>query len=104
MAGMVQFHGNGGTRRPNMARKTKFGMPILKVRQGATLREIYKRAREEFTAADLQKYTEVDDPMVPAEEVLAKLEEIHRKGTALWEKKQKAKKNAKKTGKKNGKK
>jgi hypothetical protein len=89
-----------------MARKTKFGMPILKVRKGATLREIYKRAREEFTAADLQKYTEIDDPkvMVPAEEFLAKIEEIHRKGSAVWEKKQKAKKNAKKTAKKNGKK
>jgi hypothetical protein len=87
-----------------MAKKKKLQFPILKVRKGATLREIYKRAREEFTAADLQKYTEVDDPMVPAAEVLATMEEIQSKGTALWEKKQKAKKNAKKTGKKNGKK
>jgi hypothetical protein len=28
----------------------------------------------------LQKYTDVDDPIVPAEEFMAKLEEIHREG------------------------
>jgi hypothetical protein len=87
-----------------MARKKKYEIPILKVPKGATLRQIYQRAREEFTAADLQKYTEIDDPMVPAEEFLAKLEEIHRKGTAVWEKKQKTRKKAKKSSKKNGKK
>jgi hypothetical protein len=84
--------------------KTICGIPILKVRKGATLREIYKRAREEFTAADLQKYTEIDTPMVPADEFLAKLDEAHRKGTAKWEKKQRAVKKIKKSSKKNGKK
>jgi hypothetical protein len=41
------------------------------------LKEAYALARAAFTAADLQKYTEVDDG-VPMEEVLAELEEIHR--------------------------
>ncbi len=39
---------------------------------------IYAILREEFTAADLQKYTEIE-PMIPAEEVLAELEKVHRK-------------------------
>ena len=48
--------------------------------QGATLKEIYAEARKQFTAADLQKYT-VDEPMVPAEQLLAELEAIHRQET-----------------------
>ena len=70
-------------------KKKKPEIPILKVRKGATLREIYKRVREEFSAADLQRYTEVE-PMVPAEQVLAEMEAIHRKVT------QRRKKNGKK--------
>jgi hypothetical protein len=61
-----------------MANKKKDDIPLLKVRKGATLREIYKRAREEFTAADLQKYTEIEET-VPMEQVIRELEEIHRK-------------------------
>ena len=36
-------------------------------------RTIYAILREEFTAADLQKYTEIE-PLIPAEQVLAELE------------------------------
>ena len=50
------------------------------MRKGATLREIYARARAEFTAADLQKYT-VDEPMIPADDVLKDLEAIHQEET-----------------------
>jgi hypothetical protein len=71
-----------------MARKKKHEIPILKVPKGATLQQIYQCAREQFTAADLQKFTQIE-PMVPAEKVLAKLDEIHRKGTAKWEKNRK---------------
>ena len=39
------------------------------------LAEAYRLARESFTAADLQKYTELD-PGVPADEFLAELEAI----------------------------
>jgi hypothetical protein len=36
-------------------------------------RTIYRILREEFTAADLQKYTEIE-PLIPAEQVLAQLD------------------------------
>jgi hypothetical protein len=58
-------------------KKKKDEIPILKIRKGATLREIYARAREQFSAADLQKFTEIEEG-IPAEQVLAKMEEIHR--------------------------
>lgn len=41
-------------------------------------RTIYAILREEFTAADLQKYTEVE-PMIPAEQVLEELEKIQKR-------------------------
>jgi hypothetical protein len=43
-------------------------------------RTIYAILREEFTAADLQKYTEIE-PLIPADQVLAQLEKSHRKGS-----------------------
>jgi hypothetical protein len=42
------------------------------------LAEAYALARAAFTAADLQKYTELDEG-VPAEEVIAELEEAQKK-------------------------
>ncbi len=57
--------------------KKKDDIPRLCIRKGATLKEIYAEARKQFTAADLQKYT-MDEPMVPAEQLLAELEVIHR--------------------------
>jgi hypothetical protein len=48
------------------------------------LKEAYALARAAFTADDLQRYTEVDDG-VPAEEVLAEMEEAQKQfdqGTA----------------------
>ena len=56
----------------------KKASPLLKVRKNATLREIYRRVREEFTAADLQKYMEIE-PGIPMEQVVAELEAIHRR-------------------------
>jgi hypothetical protein len=47
----------------------------LRVRKGATLKEIHAAYKKQFTAADLQKYTEIE-PMVPAEQVLAEVEAI----------------------------
>jgi hypothetical protein len=41
------------------------------------LQAIYDRVRREFSAADLQKYTEIE-PMVPIEKVLADLEKLDR--------------------------
>jgi hypothetical protein len=49
-----------------------------KPKKKETLRQIYARVKREFSAADLQKYT-VDEPMIPADQVLAELEEISAK-------------------------
>ncbi len=54
------------------------GVKVLRVRKGASLREIYRAAKEQFTAADLARFCQ-DEPMVPAEQVLAELEAIHEK-------------------------
>lgn len=57
--------------------KKKPEVPILKVRKGATLAEIYARAREELTLEDLQKFAEVEDG-IPGEQVFAEMQAIHR--------------------------
>jgi hypothetical protein len=41
-------------------------------------RTIHRILREEFTAADLQKYTEIE-PLIPAQQVLAQLEKNARR-------------------------
>ena len=77
---MVEFAGNSSVslKRTGAMKKKKDEIPILKVRKGATLREIYARIREEFTAADLQKFTEIDEG-IPAEQVLARMEKVHQR-------------------------
>jgi hypothetical protein len=52
-------------------------IPILRVKKGASLKEIYAAARRAFTAADLQKYAEIEEG-VPMRRVLAELEVIDR--------------------------
>lgn len=42
------------------------------------LKALYAKMRREFSAADLQKYTMIEEG-VPAAQVLAELEKIHRK-------------------------
>lgn len=42
------------------------------------LAKLYAQAKREFTAADLQKYTE-DSPTVPISQVVAELEEMYQK-------------------------
>jgi hypothetical protein len=49
--------------------------PELRELSPEELAEAYRLAREAFTAADLQLYTETDEG-VPAADVLAELEEI----------------------------
>lgn len=60
-----------------MPRKKKDTIPRLVVPAKATLRQIYARARAEFTAADLQKFTEIDDG-IPVEQIIAEMEAIQR--------------------------
>jgi hypothetical protein len=61
-------------------RKKKDVIPLLIVPRNATLKQIYAIMKREFTAADLQKFTELE-PTVPAERLLADLERIHRAET-----------------------
>lgn len=67
-------------------KKTKTVIPILTVPRNATRRQIYAKLRREFTAADLQKFTEVG-PTVSAEQLLTELEAIHRVETKKRRKK-----------------
>jgi hypothetical protein len=69
-----------------MSRRKKNGIPILRVPKNASLRQIYAIYRKQFTAADLQKYTEIG-PMVPADQLLAELEAIDKRETAKRKKK-----------------
>ncbi|HWG44333.1 MAG TPA: hypothetical protein VN688_16260 [Gemmataceae bacterium] len=69
-----------------MAKKKKSDIPILVVPKNATLRQIYAECKKQFTAADLQKFTEIE-PMVPMEQVLAEMEKIQREGTKKGRKK-----------------
>ena len=55
-------------------------IPVLRVKTGASRKEIYAAALRAFSAADLQKFTEIEEG-VPAEQVLAELEAIYRKET-----------------------
>jgi hypothetical protein len=50
----------------------------LKVRRGESMNSIYKRIKKTFTAADLQRFTEIDEG-IPAEKVLSRLEKLAKK-------------------------
>jgi hypothetical protein len=60
-----------------VAKRKKNEIPIFPVKKGESLRSIYARLRKEFSAADLQKYTEIEEG-IPAEQVLAEMEQICR--------------------------
>jgi hypothetical protein len=70
----------------DMPRNKKEKIPRLVVPKNATLREIYARARKQFSAGDLQKYTVIEKG-VPMEKVLADMEKIHRQETGKRSKK-----------------
>jgi len=60
-----------------MANSKNDAIRRLRVKKGDNLKTIYAKARKAFTAADLQKYTEIEEG-IPAEEVLAELEAMER--------------------------
>jgi hypothetical protein len=60
-----------------MAKRDKGSVPILHIKKGDSLKAIYAKARRAFTAADLQKYTEIEEGF-PTEQLLAELEAIDR--------------------------
>jgi len=77
----------------NNVPKSHNGVKVLKVRKNASLREIYREAKKQFTAEDLARYCQ-DEPMVPSEQVLAELEAIYKKEMGRY-KNSKNKKNKK---------
>jgi len=50
---------------------------ILRIKKSDDLKTIYAKVRRAFTAADLQRYTEIEKG-VPAETLMAELDAIHR--------------------------
>lgn len=74
-----------------MASRKEGRVPILRVRKGASLKEIYAKARQAFTAADLAKYAEIEEG-IPADQIIAEMEDIQRQESQ----KRKKKKNKKK--------
>lgn len=80
------------SKKNNSAKQRRNGVPILVVPKNATLRQIYAICKKEFTAADLAKYLQEDEePMVPMEQVLAEMEQIHRAETEKRQKRRRKK-------------
>ena len=61
-----------------MATNRNGKVPILAIKKGDSLKTIYAKARRAFTAADLQKYTEIEEG-IPLEQILAELKAIQDK-------------------------
>lgn len=74
-----------------MASEENYKIRRIKVKPGESLKSIYAKVRRRFTAADLQRYTEIEEG-IPARQVLAELETIHREITLKRRKAMKAKK------------
>ena len=64
-----------------MGKKTTRGVRVSRAKVTDDDPTIYGILREEFTAADLQKYAEIE-PLVPAEQVLDELEKAQRQTRA----------------------
>jgi hypothetical protein len=61
-------------------KKERIRIRILRIKDTDDDKAIYAKALKAFTAADLQKYTEIE-PGIPAEQVLAEMEAIDREET-----------------------
>jgi hypothetical protein len=69
-----------------MAGRKKSPVPVLWIKKGDSLKTINAKARRALTAADLQRYTEVEES-IPAREILAELEESDRQAAQKRRKK-----------------
>jgi hypothetical protein len=69
-----------------MAKRKNDGIPRLRVKKGDSLKTIYAKVRRSFTAADLQKYTEIEQG-IPLQQVIAEVEAIQREETRKRKKK-----------------
>jgi len=63
-----------------MAERKKRVIPVLRIKKEDSLKTIYAKARRAFTAADLQRYTVIEEG-IPARQVLAELEARDREET-----------------------
>ena len=61
-----------------MAKRNNDRTRRCKSKEDQRIQAIYAKSRAEFSAADLQRFTEIEEG-IPFERVLADLEEIHRK-------------------------
>ncbi len=72
-----------------MAERKNSAIRRVWIKKGDDLKTIYAKVRRAFTAADLQKYTEIEEG-IPAEQVLAEMEAILREETQNRKRKKKA--------------
>jgi hypothetical protein len=63
-----------------MPTRKKNAIPVIRVKKGESLKSIYAKVHKAFTAADLQKYTVIEEG-IPADQVLAEMEAIVREET-----------------------
>ena len=70
-----------------MSAKKNDRIPVVRVKEGDDLKTIYAKVRRAFTAADLQKYTEIEEG-IPMEQIIHEMEAIHREETLKRKKKQ----------------
>jgi hypothetical protein len=75
-------------RNSDMVKRKEEAIRIIRVKKGESLKSLYAKLRRRFTAADLAKYCE-DEPMIPAEQILAELEAIQREETSKRKRKPK---------------
>ena len=71
-----------------MARRKQVAVPILRVKKGDSLKVMYAKARRAFSAADLQKYTVIEEG-IAARQVLAELEALDREDSRKQKRKSK---------------
>ena len=62
----------------------KVKIRYLRVKKGDDLKTMYAKARKAFTAADLQKYTEIEEG-IPFDRIIAEVDFVQRE----WERKKK---------------
>jgi hypothetical protein len=78
MEGLGYNEARRAHRRIAVTKRKNTSIRISKAKVSDDDRTIYAILRQEFTAADLQKYTEME-PMIPAAQVLAELEKSQRR-------------------------
>lgn len=76
-------------------KKERTRIRVLRVKDTDDDKTIYAKLRKRFTAADLQKFTEIE-PGIPAEQVVAEMEAIHHEETEKRKQREEKKKRKRK--------